>query len=145
MKTENSKLTMAIGICLKAHTRQFDLGGEPYCLHPMRIMFFMETEDEKITALLHDVIEDSPWTLKDLENEHFSADVINAVDALTKRKGEPASDYYSRIAGNAIARKVKIQDLKHNMDISRIKNISDKDHERLEKYKWHYEYLTKIS
>jgi len=102
--------------------------------HPLRLMFNVSTPFEKIAAVLHDVVEDTPVTLDDLEKEGFHADVVAAVDALTKRKGESRIEAATRAAANPIARVVKLADVKDNMDLGRIAEPTDKDFERLKEY-----------
>jgi len=139
---KNEELQMAIKICLQAHRGQKDRGGELYMLHPMIVMFYMDTHNEKVVALLHDVVEDSSWTLEDLKKESFSDPIIEAIDAITKRKNEQYDDYISRVSKNELARKVKLQDLKHNMDISRLPAPKQKDRDRVIKYQAAFDKLT---
>jgi Guanosine polyphosphate pyrophosphohydrolases/synthetases len=130
-----STLTKAIIIAAKAHDGQTDKGGNPYILHPIRLMLNALNEQEKIVALLHDVVEDSEITLDDLRNEGFSEEIIEAVDRLTRRPTETYDEFIERIEDNDIARRVKILDLLDNSMMSRIKNPSEKDLERLKKYR----------
>jgi len=125
----------AIIIAAKAHKGQFDKGGHPYILHPLRVMLRVDTPCEKMTAVLHDVIEDSSVTLAHLLECGFPQEVVAAVEALTKRPRESRIDAAKRAAANPIARAVKLADNADNMDISRIANPTHKDHERLEEYK----------
>ena len=129
-----SALDKAILIATQAHTGQKDRYGKPYILHPIRLMMKVYSEQEKVVAILHDVVEDSDLTLEDLLREGFSAEIITAVDCITKRNNEPYMDYIERVRSNRIARKVKLADLKDNMDLRRINKISKNDLERLEKY-----------
>jgi hypothetical protein len=131
-------LNKAIEIAAKAHDGQMDKGGNPYILHPIRVMLNfceMESEATKICAVLHDVVEDTDITLDDLRAEGFSNEVIDALDCLTKRKDENYNDFISRILTNEIACKVKNGDLADNMDLTRISNPTDKDKTRIKKYK----------
>ncbi|MVX66583.1 GTP pyrophosphokinase [Clostridium chromiireducens] len=125
----------AILIAVNAHKGQIDKGGSPYILHPLRLMFSREDETEKICAVLHDVIEDTDVTLDYLREQGFSKEVLSALDALTRRNDENYEQFIDRIIENKIACNVKLADLNDNMDISRIKNPTEKDYERLEKYK----------
>lgn len=127
-------LEKAILIALEAHRGQVDKGGEPYILHPLRVMLAMKRECEKIAAVLHDVVEDSVWTLGMLKVQDFSDEVLDAVGALTRRSGESYSDFINRVGLNSIAREVKIADLKDNSDLSRIQNPSEVDFVRRDKY-----------
>jgi (p)ppGpp synthase/HD superfamily hydrolase len=125
----------ALIIAEDAHKGQSDKAGKDYLTHPIAVSEMGETIEEKIVGLLHDVVEDSDWTLNQLLAAGFSADVVDAVDRLTKRKGENLKDYMDRVKGNILSVKVKVNDLTHNMDISRITNPKEKDYKRLEKYK----------
>ncbi|MFW2487982.1 GTP pyrophosphokinase [Clostridium chromiireducens] len=125
----------AILIAVNAHKGQVDKGGNPYILHPLRLMFSRKDETEKICAVLHDVIEDTDVTLDYLREQGFSKEVLSALDALTRRNDENYEQFIDRIIENKIACNVKLADLNDNMDISRIKNPTEKDYERLEKYK----------
>jgi (p)ppGpp synthase/HD superfamily hydrolase len=127
-------LDKAIRIAVQAHEGQLDRYGAPYILHPFRVMSRMHTEEEKMAAILHDVVEDSDWTLKALGSEGFSAVVLKIVDDLTRRDKEDYMEYIERLKPNAIARRVKISDLEDNMDLRRLKKASKKDVERLARY-----------
>ena len=129
-----SMLERAIQIAVQAHMGQKDKGGEPYILHPLRIMFKMHTDLERMVAVLHDVVEDSEWTLDHLCDEGFPDQVLAAVDCLTRRNDEPYEDFVKRVQVNTLARTVKIADLEDNLDISRIPELTDKDIERIRKY-----------
>jgi len=127
-------LEKAIAIAVEAHQGQVDKSGEPYILHPLRLMFAVTTTEERIAAVLHDVIEDSQWTFADLREKGFSEAAIEAVDALTRRPAESYEDFILRAKANPIARRVKLADLKDNSDITRLKEITDNDRARLAKY-----------
>jgi GTP diphosphokinase / guanosine-3',5'-bis(diphosphate) 3'-diphosphatase len=135
-------LEKAIEIAAKAHAGQPDLAGQPYILHPLRVMFQMTGEYEQITAVLHDVVEDSSVTLDALRSYGFPEPVIEAVDALTKRGGEKRIEAAKRALLNPIARKVKIADVRDNMDLIRIPNPTAKDLARVEEYKAVLQLLT---
>lgn len=124
----------AIKLAVETHFGQTDKGGEIYVLHPLRVMMNMVTEDEKIVAVLHDVVEDSACTLDKLENKGFSTIIIDAVDALTRRSDENYSNFINRVNLNPLARKVKIEDIRDNLDVTRLSSISAKDAERIQKY-----------
>jgi hypothetical protein len=110
-----SKLDKALRIAVKAHRGQREGNDLPYALHPIRIMLGMRSDDERITALLHDVVEHSDWTLKDLRKEGFGGRIVRAVDHLTKRPGEAYDDYIGRLGPDRLARAVKIGDLRDNL------------------------------
>lgn len=127
-------LNKAIEIANRAHTGQIDKGGEPYILHPLRVMMTRDNENERICAVLHDVIEDSDITFDDLREAGFSEEIIEVLDCITKRPGENYDDFISRVLGNETACKVKLADLWDNMNLSRIKNPDEKDRKRIVKY-----------
>jgi (p)ppGpp synthase/HD superfamily hydrolase len=132
-----STLERAIAIAAKAHEGQVDKSGAPYILHPLRVMLRLSTTDERITAVLHDVIEDCGVSLESLRAEGFSEAVIAAIDAVTKRPEEEDDGYQAfvlRAASNAIGRRVKLADLEDNTNLSRIPNPADKDRQRAAKY-----------
>jgi (p)ppGpp synthase/HD superfamily hydrolase len=125
----------ALDIAIHAHKGQVDKAGKAYILHPLRLMNQFVDEKLMIVSILHDVVEDSDFTLDDLNNEGFSSEIINAVDCLTKRQDEEYSSFIDRVMDNSLARQVKIVDIKDNLDISRLSEpLSKKDIERLEKY-----------
>ena len=128
-------LEKARKIAEKAHAGQVDKGGHPYILHPVRVMERCETELEKITAVLHDVLEDSEYTLEDLRKEGFADEILEALLCLTHLEGEGYMEYMERICRNPLAARVKYADLQDNMNLSRIPNPTEKDFSRLEKYK----------
>ncbi|AFY60100.1 HD domain-containing protein [Synechococcus sp. PCC 6312] len=138
-------LSKAIEIATQAHHGQVDKAGKPYISHPLAVMGLVEGESEKIVAVLHDVVEDTPISLNDLAAEGFSAECLAAVDAITKRDGEPLDDYLERVKSNPIAIRVKLADLSHNMDLRRIAEPTAKDYARIERYKQTYETLQAIS
>lgn len=127
-------LEKAIEIAARAHAGQTDKGGEPYILHPLRVMLRMNNNLERMAAVLHDVVEDSDITLEKLSEEGFSPEVTEAVAALTKLPGETRLQAAARAARNPIARVVKLADNAENMDISRIPNPTEKDIARLHEY-----------
>ena len=130
-----STLERAIQIAAAAHAGQVDKAGQPYILHPLRVMLRVSGEHERIAAVLHDIVEDTAVTLDQLAAEGFPAEVIDAVDALTKRSGESRLVAAERAARNEVARAVKLADNAENMDLSRIASPTAKDYERLEEYK----------
>jgi|TARA_R100000935_G_scaffold44348_1_gene67219 (p)ppGpp synthase/HD superfamily hydrolase len=129
-----SKLDQAISVATKAHFGQVDKSGQPYILHPLRLMFRFEAEVEMIVAVMHDVIEDSDFTYEDLKNIGFSNDVMEALDCLTKRENEDYERFILRASKNSLARKIKIEDIKDNLDLTRLNDITEKDLQRAEKY-----------
>ncbi len=133
----------AILLALNAHKGQLDKGGNPYILHPIAVMNRVVTIEEKIVAVLHDVIEDTEITLDDLRKHGFTEEIIEAINLLTKKEQDSYDEFIEKTINNPISRKVKIADIKENMDISRIKDPTTKDFQRLEKYKKAIERLEK--
>lgn len=127
-------LEHAIALAAQAHTGQVDKAGQPYILHPLRIMLACHDLDEKIVAVLHDVVEDTTISLQDLRTAGFAEHLIAAIDALTKQHGESRLDAAQRAKQNPIARKVKQADVTDNMDLSRIAQPTAQDHARLAEY-----------
>ena len=129
-------LEKAIQIAVEAHAGTKDKGGKAYILHPISVMMRVETEEEKIVAILHDVVEDTDWTFDALRKEGFSETVIEALETVTKySEEEDYDDFIQRSLKNDIGRQVKIADLRENLDITRIGELSPKDIERINKYK----------
>ena len=130
----------AIMIASIAHAGQKDKADKPYILHPLRVMLTVAsdknaTDEQKIVAVLHDVIEDTYVQEQQLRENGFSEDIINAIKSVTKIKGESRMDAAKRTKLNAIGRVVKLADLKDNMDLSRIENLTAKDRLRVAEYK----------
>src|SRR5437588_2648433 len=138
-------LEKAIAIDVEAHRDQKDRFGSPYILHPLRVMSHVDSEAEKIVAILHDVVEDTKWTFEDLKREGFSADIRKALDCVTRREGESYDHFVGRSASNPVARRVKLADLEDNMDVRRRKKITQKDKKKLAQYlsAWHRLHDTK--
>lgn len=124
----------AMQLAYSAHHGQLDRSGVPYIFHPLHLAEQMKTENEIVVALLHDVVEDTSITLTDLEKLGFSSEVIEAVRLLTHDKSMPYMDYINALKENPIARVVKLADLRHNSDLTRLKDESEKTRERLRKY-----------
>ncbi|KIF58085.1 HD domain-containing protein [Pseudomonas fluorescens] len=128
-------LERAIAIAATAHAGQVDKGGAPYILHPLKVMLRMNSLEERIVAVLHDVVEDCGISLEDLRKEGFSEEVLSAIESVTKVPGESYEDFVERAAQNPIGRVVKLADLEENSDLSRIVSPSWEDLERIEKYR----------
>lgn len=137
----NTQLTKkAMIIAYNAHMNQFDKAGVPYIFHPIHVAEKMNTENECITALLHDVVEDTNVTFEQLEKE-FPKEVIEALMLLTHDKDVDYMKYIEKIKENRIARNVKIADITHNSDETRLDEITPKDIIRRNKYKKALEFL----
>ncbi len=126
-------LIKAFIVAIKAHQGQKDKGGKPYILHPIRVSLNVKGKDEKIVALLHDVIEDTSYTIDDLD--FLSKEQRKALLLLTHDDNIPYMEYIEEVKKNKIASRVKLADLEQNMNLKRLKTISNKDLKRLEKYK----------
>ena len=137
--TKNTR--KAINIAYEAHMGQVDKFGMPYIFHPVHLAESMDNETECIVAILHDVVEDTNVTFEDLEKE-FSNEVIEALRLLTHDKKIPYEKYILQLKDNPIARKVKLADLKHNSDVTRLNHITPKDIIRNKKYKKAIEVLS---
>jgi len=125
---------IAIQLALDAHRGQFDKGGLPYATHPIHIADSMDTEDECVVALLHDVLEDTELTVSDLQQWGITDRQIEAIKLLCHDESVPYLEYIQKIQLNPIARKVKLADLKHNSDLSRLSTVTPQDIARVEKY-----------
>ena len=135
----------ALQIAARAHEGQVDKHGQPYILHPLRVMSAVEGDDARIVAILHDVIEDTSVTADDLRREDFGEPILEALDRLTHRKGEPYAEYVIRCKGHEIARRVKLADLEDNSRPSRAILRPDRiepDIERVRRYLLAYKFLT---
>ncbi len=127
-------LARAIAIAAEAHQDQTDKAGAPDILHPLRMMLRMYTEAQMMAAVLHHVVEDTPWTLEHLRQEGFPEEVLAAVDAVSHRDGEDYEGYLKRAFADPIARRVKRADLEDNMDLKRMQTLTPRDMERLQRY-----------
>lgn len=135
-------LERAVEIARQAHAGQVDKGGADYIGHPLRVMEKCETEEEKIVGILHDVVEDSDWTFEMLEEEWFSDEIIDALRCITKQSEDEDYDVFiSRVMTMPLSLKIKLYDLEDNMDLSRLKCVTEADLKRYEKYKRVYDRL----
>ena len=132
---------IALKLCFEAHKDQIDKSGMPYVFHPFHLAEQMADENTTIVALLHDVIEDTEYTLDDLRNFGFAEDVLSAISLMTHADDVPYMEYVEKIKTNPIAKAVKLADLKHNSDMSRLDRITQIDEERAKKYKHAIELL----
>lgn len=132
----------AIALAALAHKGQQDKADAPYILHPIRVMLRVRSEEERMAAILHDVVEDSEHTLESLRAMGYPEAVVEAVECVTKREGESYEAFIERAATNPIARRVKIADLEDNLDLTRIKDPAVRDHERMERYRKALDRLT---
>ena len=128
------KTKMALKLCFAAHKEQTDKSGMPYVFHPFHLAEQMQTEETTIVALLHDVVEDTDYTLADLSAMGFETVITDALALLTHDAKVPYMDYVRAIKDNPIAKAVKLADLKHNSDLSRLDTVDEKALARREKY-----------
>jgi len=137
---------LMIMVMVKAHEGQFDKAGKPYYEHPLAVMKLLKTKDEEleIIALGHDLLEDTVVTERKLRSLGFSERVLRGINSLTKEEGETYEEYKNKVKENKDAIKVKIADLKHNMDIKRLVVVTAADLERQKRYKEFYEELIKL-
>ena len=143
MKTLKIQYNTALELALKFHKNQKDKSGAPYIGHILRVSEHCRTVKAKIAALMHDLIEDTDLNLKNLQDFGFDDDILDAVNALTKIDNEKTKKYVDRILTSKIAIEVKLSDLLDNMDLSRLKNITEKDLKRTKKYKKMFKKLSK--
>lgn len=130
------QLATAISVAAEAHLNQLDKGGSPYILHPIKVMHYLKTKDMELMAMavMHDVVEDSGYTIESLRNLGFSERILDGLDRVTKKEGQTPEEYFERICGSHDAIRVKLADLRHNTDIRRLKGVTDKDLLRMRKY-----------
>lgn len=129
-----NRLELALQIAVKAHAGQKDKSGEPYIFHPIRVMERCSNPKAKIVALLHDTVEDTDVTFDELKTAGFPEDILATLRLVTHEKGVSYDDYIEALMHDPIAVEVKIADLEDNSDIRRLKEIKDRDVERLQKY-----------
>ena len=134
----------ALRISIKAHKGQKDKSGREYVMHPIRVAERCKNPKAKIVALLHDTIEDTDITIEYLLKNGFPEEIINGVLSVTKQAGETYEDFVRRAAKNALGKEVKQADLEDNMDIRRLKEITDDDIARLRKYLKSWQYLASL-
>jgi len=127
-------LADAILLAAQAHRGQVEKAGEPYVLHVLRVMFRLESEQERIVGVLHDLIEDTAYTLDDLRALGYPEAVLAALDCLTRKPAETYEQFIERAGANPLARRVKLADLEDNMDIRRLPMLGEEDMERLQRY-----------
>ncbi len=132
---KNAMLERAICIAVEAHRGQTDRTGSPFILHPLRLMLKMDGENERIVAVLHDVVERSEWTVAALRREGFAAEVVEAVERLTRRPDEPYDAYIERVKDSPIAVKVKIADIEDKADFTRLLQLEEADFERFKRFR----------
>jgi (p)ppGpp synthase/HD superfamily hydrolase len=133
-RTHVSDIYSAIVFACGVHKGQVDKSGQPYILHPLRLMLKFSGEEERIVSVLHDVVEDGDVSLSDLRQAGFSERVVEAVGCLSRRDDESYEAFIVRVSANELARKVKIEDVKDNLDVTRLSVVTERDLERVAKY-----------
>ena len=128
------KTKMALKLCFEAHKEQVDKSGIPYVFHPFHLAEQMQTEETTVVALLHDLVEDTDYTIEDLTRMGFDETITDAIALMTHADDVPYMDYVREIKKNPIAKAVKLADLKHNSDLTRLDAIDEKALSRREKY-----------
>jgi (p)ppGpp synthase/HD superfamily hydrolase len=129
-------LNKMLVLATNRHAGQFDRGGNPYILHPLKVMYYLKSNDEELQciALAHDLVEDTDTSYTELREMGFTERIVEGIAALTKAPGETYDEYKLRVKANPDAVKVKMADLRHNTDVRRLKGVTDKDLARMEKY-----------
>lgn len=140
----NEWLTRALAVAIEAHEGQLDKGGYPYILHPLRMMHEARTMPLKIVALLHDVLEESEYTVTKLREKGFPEEILDAVVAITREPEENYEDYIVRVSQNELAREVKLSDLRDNLNLARLRKLDQADIQRIERYHRALQYLTTL-
>ena len=135
----------ALKLCFQTHKEQVDKTGMPYVFHPFHLAEQMTDELSTVCALLHDVVEDSDCTFEDLDRMGFPKEVIAVLRLLTHEKSVPYMEYVQTLSSNPTARAVKMADLRHNSDLTRLDEVDEKALERAKKYKTALEFLNKIA
>ena len=125
----------AIRLAVEAHQGQKDKVGQPYILHPLRVMFRLTSDDERMVGVLHDVVEDTKYTFEDLRRMGYPEKILQALDGVTRRDNESYEDFVTRSRKDPISRKVKLADLEDNMDPHRMAGTTYKDMERVIRYR----------
>ncbi len=125
----------AMKLCYEAHKDQVDKSGIPYVFHPIHVAEQMTDEITTVVALLHDVVEDTDYTLQDIADMGFGEQVTEALALMTHKKGVPYLDYVARLKDNPVARAVKLAELEHNSELGRLEEVDEAALKRVEKYK----------
>ena len=129
-------LSRMILLATEAHKDQYDEGGHPYILHPLKVMYYLKTVDEELQCIAvgHDLIEDTWVTVQDLINRNFTARIIFGIIGLTNVRGETDEEKFARLTQNVDIARVKMSDLRHNTDVRRLKGVTQKDIDRMVRY-----------
>jgi (p)ppGpp synthase/HD superfamily hydrolase len=140
METKLKLLDRMLVMATNGHAGQFDKGGKPYILHPLKVMHYLKSDDVELMciALGHDLVEDTPMTYAELRANGMTERVISGICALTKVPGETYDEYKVRVMSSEDAMRVKLCDLRHNTDIRRLKGVTEKDNARMAKYNMFY-------
>jgi (p)ppGpp synthase/HD superfamily hydrolase len=144
-KKAGEMLSLMLLTATHGHKNQYDKGGNPYILHPLKVMYYLKSTDEELMciALGHDLVEDTDTTFHDLRQLGMSERIVQAIDILTKKRGQTYEEYKLAVFSNIDAMKVKLCDLRHNSDFRRLKGVTDKDVARMAKYMQFFDEITK--
>lgn len=137
----NRLFKKSLNIAVNAHKGQVDKAGAPYILHPLRVAWRCDNEDEMVVALLHETIEDNYVTAQTLYNNGFPKYIVEAVLSVTRQKGEIYQRFIERCSKNPLGHKVKLHDLEDNLDVTRLNGLREHDVLRINKYLLAYKYL----
>ena len=142
---ENKMLEKAARLMFEMHKGQTDKSGQPYFLHPIRVALNCDTPDQKIVAFLHDILEDTPMTPDNLKDLGFSAELIEAIQSVTRTEGESYDEFIARCSLNSIGRYVKIRDLKDNLNVTRLQELDPSSADRINRYLKALQFLRRSS
>ncbi len=134
MSAEPDLIAKAVELAARAHAGQKDKSGNPYLLHPLRVMLQMHSLEERLVAILHDVVEDSDLTPADLLSAGFPVAVVEAIECISRKADESYEQFIDRVSRNRLAAKVKVEDLRDNLDLTRLPVLSENDFTRVTKY-----------
>lgn len=134
MTDDSPTLEDALALAARAHAGQLDKAGQPYILHPIRVMLRLPDAPARIVAILHDTVEDTDVTFEQLRAAGYPEEILAALDAVTRRETETYEEFVQRSALDPIGRRVKLADLSDNMDLRRLPTVKDRDSDRLERY-----------
>ena len=144
MTTTPPSLEDTLSLAARAHAGQLDKAGQPYILHPLRVMLRLTDPRDRIVALLHDTVEDTSVTFEELRTLGYPEELLAALDSVTRRSSEDYEEFVARSAENDIGRRVKLADLADNMDLRRLPEVRDSDTSRLERYQRAWQSLMAI-
>ena len=140
----DEQLLQILRFAQKKHSGQIDMAGEPYILHPIAVALLCTSCSARRVALLHDVLEDTDTCVRELYALGLTKEEVDAVVALTRLHNENYMDYIQRVGQNPLATEVKLCDLIHNMDLTRLPVVDDAALSRVSRYRQAYQYLNEV-